>query len=63
VLVFPDYKLVKDVPATSEGASELWKAALDPAVGREGNPTDSGMKSWILPYSAVILLCKFTFHQ
>ncbi|CAE6369466.1 unnamed protein product [Rhizoctonia solani] len=57
VLVFPDYKLVKDVPATTEGASELWKAVLDPAVGIEGRPGDAGMKSWILPYSAVILLC------
>ncbi|CAE6516054.1 unnamed protein product [Rhizoctonia solani] len=57
VLVFPDYKLVKDVPPTNEGASELWKAVLDPAVGIEGKATDSGMKSWILPYSAVILLC------
>ncbi|EUC67412.1 sucrase/ferredoxin domain protein [Rhizoctonia solani AG-3 Rhs1AP] len=56
VLVFPDYKLVKDVPATNEGASELWKAALDPAVGVEGK-VNSGMKSWTLPYSAVILLC------
>ncbi|KAF8709414.1 Sucrase/ferredoxin-like, partial [Rhizoctonia solani] len=57
VLVFPDYKLVKDVPATTEGASELWKAVLDPAVGIEGKPSGAGMKSWILPYSAVILLC------
>ncbi|CAE6487088.1 unnamed protein product [Rhizoctonia solani] len=57
VLVFPDYKLVKDVPPTNESASELWKAVLDPAVGIEGKATDSGMKSWILPYSAVILLC------
>ncbi|ELU45943.1 sucrase/ferredoxin-like domain-containing protein [Rhizoctonia solani AG-1 IA] len=39
VLVFPDYKLVKDVPATTEGASELWKAVLDPAVGIEGKPS------------------------
>ncbi|CAE6462348.1 unnamed protein product [Rhizoctonia solani] len=56
VLVFPDYKLVKDVPPTNEGAIELWKAALDPAVGVEGKTNDSGMKSWTLPYSAVILL-------
>ncbi|CAE6418636.1 unnamed protein product [Rhizoctonia solani] len=56
VLVFPDYKLVKDVPATNEGATKLWKAALDPAVGVEGKANESGMKSWILPYSAVILL-------
>lgn len=57
VLVFPDYKLVKDVPATAEGASELWKAALDPSVGVEGNKNEAGLKSWVLPYSAVILLC------
>ncbi|KAJ1308510.1 hypothetical protein OPQ81_004214 [Rhizoctonia solani] len=57
VLVFPDYKLVKDVAATNEGASELWKAVLDPAVGVEGKGNEFGMKSWILPYSAVILLC------
>lgn len=57
VLVFPDYKLVKSVPATAEGAADLWKAAIDPAVGIEGKK--DGMKSWILPYAAVVLLCKF----
>ncbi|KAG8743362.1 hypothetical protein FRC10_012166 [Ceratobasidium sp. 414] len=36
VLVFPDYKLVKEVPATAEGATSFWKAAIDPAVGVEG---------------------------
>ena len=57
VLVFPDYKIVKDVPATAEGAKEFWKAALDPSIGIEGAKSESGFKSWVLPYSAVILLC------
>lgn len=58
VLVFPDYKLVKEVPATEDGASDLWKSAIDPAIGIEGKK--DGMKSWILPYAAVVLLCKST---
>ncbi|KAG8765684.1 hypothetical protein FRC12_007360 [Ceratobasidium sp. 428] len=57
VLVFPDYKLVKEVPATAEGATSLWKATLDPAVGVEGKQGEAEMKSWVLPYAAVILLC------
>ncbi|QRV87900.1 altered inheritance of mitochondria protein 32 [Ceratobasidium sp. AG-Ba] len=57
VLVFPDYKLVKDVPPTAEGADSFWRAAIDPAVGREGKVVGGEIKSWTLPYAAVILLC------
>ncbi|KAG8722806.1 hypothetical protein FRC08_007754 [Ceratobasidium sp. 394] len=57
VLVFPDYKLVKEVPATTAGAASFWKATIDPAVGVEGRQSEGEMKSWILPYAAVILLC------
>jgi hypothetical protein len=63
VLVFPDYKLVKDVPATVEGAAQFWKAAVDPAVGIEGKRGEGEMKSWVLPYAAVILLCKFDCNK
>lgn len=62
VLVLPDYKLVKDVPATPDGASEFWKAVIDPSVGVEGK-NEAGLKSWILPYSALILLCEYTAQQ
>ncbi|KAH7930291.1 hypothetical protein BV22DRAFT_1116279 [Leucogyrophana mollusca] len=55
VLVLPDFKVVAGVPRSLEGARELWTAALDPAVGRAGAATH--LKSWVLPYSCLILLC------
>ena len=58
VLVFPDYTLVADVSRTREGAQSLWDCAVDPNVCRgdvvfEKTP----FKTWVLPYSCVILLC------
>ncbi|KAI6097415.1 hypothetical protein EDD16DRAFT_1668386 [Pisolithus croceorrhizus] len=47
-----------DVPRSLEGAETLWKSALDPAYGRSGAPERSDtLKSWVLPYSCLILLC------
>ncbi|CAL1700922.1 unnamed protein product [Somion occarium] len=58
VLVLPDYKVVAEVERTAEGAKDLYKAALDPAVGRIGRVWDGmTVKSWILPYSCVIMIC------
>ncbi|KAI6105520.1 Sucrase/ferredoxin-like-domain-containing protein [Pisolithus sp. B1] len=58
VIILPDYKVVTDVPRSLEGAETLWKSALDPAYGRSGAPERSDtLKSWVLPYSCLILLC------
>ncbi|EPQ59395.1 hypothetical protein GLOTRDRAFT_136275 [Gloeophyllum trabeum ATCC 11539] len=56
VLILPDYKVATDIPRSLGGAKALWKAALDPSVGRAGAPLTQG-KTWILPYNCVILLC------
>ncbi|KAG5718007.1 Actin patches distal protein 1, partial [Termitomyces sp. T112] len=58
VLVFPDFTCVTNIPRTREGARGLWEWAVDPAVER-GNAIveKSPFKTWILPYSCVILLC------
>jgi hypothetical protein len=57
VLVFPDYKIITDVEATSVGADALWSQTLDPKVGRAGK-SEGSYRSWVLPYNAVLLLCK-----
>ncbi|PPQ95474.1 hypothetical protein CVT26_008502 [Gymnopilus dilepis] len=58
VLVFPDYKVVTEVRRSVQGARELWESAVEPSVGREGAYLEkSCLKTWILPYSCVILLC------
>ena len=57
VLVLPDYKFVVGVPPSLDGAAQLWADALDPAFGRLGSEQPI-FKSWILPYSCVILLCE-----
>jgi hypothetical protein len=66
VLVLPDYKVVMEVPRTAEGAQALYKTAVDPALGRvgaktEGEPTE--LRSFPLPYSCVILLCKSSYAK
>ena len=61
VLVFPDYTIIADVPRSREGAQALWESAVDPDVGRGGSGTllqRRPFKTWVLPYSCVILLCK-----
>lgn len=57
VLVFPDYKVVKDVARSPEGAELLWRTALDPSLNRAGRADGEEGKSWPLPYACVILLC------
>lgn len=58
--MFPDYKLVTEVERSKQGAAQLWRAAVSPAVGRAGEilGDESPIRSWVLPYSCVILLCK-----
>ncbi|TFY55357.1 hypothetical protein EVG20_g9350 [Dentipellis fragilis] len=61
VLVFPDYKVVTEVSVSLEGAKELWENSVNPAVPRLGSlSTTTRVKSWIIPYSCVILICKPT---
>jgi hypothetical protein len=59
VIVLPDFKVMSGVPPTLEGAEMLWKTALDPSLGRAGAMSGSDeLKTWVLPYSCLILLCK-----
>ncbi|KAG6820450.1 hypothetical protein H0H93_000446 [Arthromyces matolae] len=58
ILVFPDYTVVTNVPRTRDGARRLWECAVDPATERGSLVLEkSPFKTWILPYSCVILLC------
>lgn len=58
VLVLPDYRLVTDVRRTPDGAQELWDTIRSSTTNQAGaRPNDSTLKSWMLPYSCVILLC------
>ena len=59
VIVLPDFKVIADVPRSVVGAETLWTAALDPSYGRLGAKSRSdSLRSWALPYSCVIQLCK-----
>ncbi|GAA6064110.1 hypothetical protein JCM10212_002487 [Sporobolomyces blumeae] len=65
VMVFPDYKVVHDVEPSKDKAKEVVERYLGQDVGREGKPpqrslaasSSSSLKSWPLPYRAVVLLC------
>lgn len=60
VLVFPDFKVVTQVQSTIQSAQDLWDSSLDPSVSRTGAFLEkSQLKTWVLPYSCVILLCEF----
>lgn len=59
VLVFPDFKVVTEVRRSAQGARELWESAVDPSIGRDGSYLKKSiLKTWVLPYSCVILLCE-----
>jgi len=59
-LVFPDYTLVMDVPRSLEGAQALWHSAISPVIHRDGvHIGDSPLKSRVLPYACVVLICTF----
>jgi hypothetical protein len=55
-VIFPDFKYVEQVPISREGASSFYKQHLEPSLGRSG-AKQATLKSWVLPYKAVILLC------
>ncbi|KAJ6516126.1 Sucrase/ferredoxin-like-domain-containing protein [Mycena sanguinolenta] len=58
VIVLPDYSVVAGVPATLDGAKELWGTALDSQLPRIGVTEEtSSFQTWVLHYSCVILLC------
>ncbi|GAA5941215.1 hypothetical protein JCM10213_007456 [Rhodosporidiobolus nylandii] len=65
VLVLPDFKVVHDVHPRRSDAEELVRRYLAPEVGglgagapaSEGEEGSEGLRSWPLPYHAVILLC------
>ncbi len=57
VLVFPDFKVVHDVPGTGAGAGELYERYLAAGVGRAGAGGKGTLRSWPLPYHAVVLMC------
>ncbi|KAI0251304.1 Sucrase/ferredoxin-like-domain-containing protein [Lactifluus subvellereus] len=58
VLVFPDYKVVTEVPRSLDGARELWRNSVNPSVSRRGSSSEASLiKSWVIPYTCVILIC------
>lgn len=60
-MVFPDFKVVHSIPISKTGAQELYDKSLSPTVGRLSDPSvGPRLKSWVLPYEAVILLCAFS---
>jgi len=59
VLVFPDFKVVTEVHRSVQGAHELWENAVNPVIRPDSPYRERGnLKTWILPYSHVILLCE-----
>jgi hypothetical protein len=57
-VIFPDFKVVQAVAISKTGAQDLYDKALSPTVARLGDPSiGPTLKSWVLPYEAVILLC------
>jgi hypothetical protein len=62
VLVFPDYKILTEVPRSLDGARELWRNSVCPSVSRLGSSSATGsVKSWVIPYTCVILICERLF--
>jgi len=62
VLVFPDYKVLTEVPRSLDGAREMWRNSVSPSVSRVGSSSETGcVKSWVIPYTCVILICEHFF--
>ena len=61
VLIFPDYKVVAEVPRTLDGARDLWRNSVNPSVPRPGSSGSSAVNSWVIPYACVILICECSF--
>ncbi|GAA5909325.1 hypothetical protein JCM6882_000952 [Rhodosporidiobolus microsporus] len=59
LIVLPDFKIVHDISPTRADAEDLAKRYLVPSAGRAGaaEAGESTLRSWPLPYHAVVLLC------
>lgn len=55
VMIFPEWRVVCEVPNSDQGAQDLFAQLSVPSVGI--NNKRSELKSWTLPYRAVVLLC------
>ena len=55
VLVFPEYRVVTEVERTADGARKFWHSL------RTGAQESEGLKTYVLPYSSVIMLCEFSW--
>ena len=66
VLIFPDFKVASEVRRSMQGAQDLWDSSVAPGISRSGAFLEkSTLRTWILPYACVILLCQshvFHFH-
>ena len=65
VLIFPDWKVVHGVENSLEGAANLYENVLRAGIGRAGSRLQEDavagatrIRSWVLPYRAIILLCE-----
>ena len=59
-LVFPDWKVLTEIDATQAGAEALYEHSVSPYLPLSVPPpplNPGALKSWILPYACVILLC------
>lgn len=65
VLVFPDYRVISDVSRNLDDAYDLMEDIQTPvpAASVFGMQHRNGFRSWILPYSAVIMLCMAVLFQ
>lgn len=63
-VVFPDWKVCLEVENSRAGAQSLWDGALSGKLGRAGRLLQNDgegvdrRRSWVLPYRAIVLLCK-----
>ena len=65
VLILPDYVVVSNVVASSDGAAAFWKYALNHEISdRPGTSSEElddnqrNFRTYTLPYNCVITLCK-----
>ncbi|PIL37050.1 hypothetical protein GSI_00742 [Ganoderma sinense ZZ0214-1] len=59
-LVFPDWKVLTEIAPTQAGAEALYEHSVSPYLPLSAPPPPKNagsLKSWILPYACVILLC------
>ena len=58
VIVLPDYVVVSNVEQSLNGAEGFWRHAIASDVVRAGTERiEQGLKTYVLPYNCLILLC------